>query len=196
MAALIHVLRREHENIAKLLDVLGRELAACDAGEQPDYEIIEAIASYFVGFPDQCHHPKEDLILEKMKGYEHGWGRAIVDLEAEHRDLWRLARVISQAVRNVLNEAEVPRLAFHHVVANFVDQQRRHMKFEEEVLFPAALEVLSPIDWAEIERQAGEASDPLFGNGINSEFEDLRLRVLAWERENQTTARDRDAPRR
>ena len=67
MTYVIEILRQEHRNIEKLLRVLERELSLFDRGERPDYEVIHAVIDYFTDYPDSCHHPKEDMIFERLK---------------------------------------------------------------------------------------------------------------------------------
>ena len=67
MTYIIEVLRQEHCNIEKLLSVLERELSVFDRGDRPDYEVVLAVIGYFKDYPDSCHHPKEDIIVEKFK---------------------------------------------------------------------------------------------------------------------------------
>ena len=64
MIRIIETLLEEHRNIEELLLVLERELGVIDRDERPDYEIIQAIISYFQDYPDCCHHPKEDMFFE------------------------------------------------------------------------------------------------------------------------------------
>src|SRR6516165_6053004 len=64
---IIEVLRQEHRNIERLLRVLERELGVFDRGDRPDYGVILAVIDYFKDYPDSCHHPKEDIIIEKLK---------------------------------------------------------------------------------------------------------------------------------
>jgi hemerythrin-like domain-containing protein len=67
MIEIIEVLRQEHRNIEKLLGVLERELSVFVRGDRPDYEVVLAVIDYFKDYPDSCHHPKEDIIVEKFK---------------------------------------------------------------------------------------------------------------------------------
>src|SRR5215475_10644110 len=67
MVDIIQGLRQEHRNIESLLRVLERELSVFDRGERPDYEVVLAVIDYFKDYPDCCHHPKEDMIVEKLK---------------------------------------------------------------------------------------------------------------------------------
>lgn len=66
MTEMIEVLRQEHRNIESLLRVL-RELSVFERGERPDYEAVLAVIDYFEDYPDACHHPKEDMIVEKLR---------------------------------------------------------------------------------------------------------------------------------
>jgi hemerythrin-like domain-containing protein len=50
--------------------------------------------------------------------------------------------------------------AFANAVEEFVRDYLLHMKKEEEEVFPLALKLLSPGDWAVIDRAYGENHDP------------------------------------
>ena len=175
----------EHRNIAKLLRALELQLAIFDATGQPDYDVISAIAEYFVGFPDRCHHPKEDLIYRKMRERDPGLAERLVDLESEHEKISALAQRFQTAVQNVLQEVEVSRGGFEELALHFVAEQRRHMHAEEEYFFPLALKTLSEEDWREIDQQVAQEDDPLFGGEVADEFAALRDDILKWELEDE-----------
>ena len=178
-------LHEEHRNIAKLLRALEHQLAVFDTSERPDYDVLSAIADYFVGFPDSCHHPKEDLVYRKMRERDPRLAERIVDLEAEHGKIAALARRFQTAVQNVLLEAEVSRSGFEDLAHHFVAEQRRHMQAEEEHFFPLALEILTAEDWREIDEQIAQEDDPLFGGRVAEEFAALRDDILKWESEDE-----------
>src|SRR5664279_5337383 len=67
MSNIIQILLEEHRNIDKLLLVLEHELEVFDRSEEPDYEILQAVIQYFQDYPESCHHPKEDMVFEKLK---------------------------------------------------------------------------------------------------------------------------------
>ena len=67
MSKIIEILLEEHRNIEKLLLVLEQELEVFDRSEAPDYEILQAVIEYFQDYPESCHHPKEDMVFEKLK---------------------------------------------------------------------------------------------------------------------------------
>jgi hemerythrin-like domain-containing protein len=183
MLEALRLLRQEHENIARLLNILERQLAVFDRAEPPDYDILQAIADYFLGHPDLCHHPKEDIVFGKLQERDPGRAAEAGDLKAEHREISRLARQLADAAENVLGDVEVARDAFHRVVRHFIDHERRHMKMEEEVFFPAALEALTPDDWAEIDARISDQTDPLFGPEVAERFKDLWTHIVSSEQE-------------
>jgi hemerythrin-like domain-containing protein len=189
MAEVLLQLREEHANMKRLLAALEHQLALFDKGEQPDYDVFLSAADYFTGFSDCCHHPKEDLILQRIKQVDPDAAQSIPDLEAEHQQLGVLARHFHEAVTNVLEEVEVPRSAFDAVLRHFVGEQRRHMHMEEERFFPLAESVLTEEDWAALDRKVTKESDPLFGGEVAEEYRDLLRAILAWEREDEAHER-------
>ena len=186
MSEVMTRLREEHRNIAKLLRALEHQFAIFDTTEQPDYDVLAAIAGYFLSFPDRCHHPKEDLVYRKMCERDPTLVRTMTDLDAEHEKISALARHFQEAVQNVLQEVEVSRSAFDKAVHHFVREQRHHMQMEEERFFPLALQILTPDDWAEIDERITREEDPVFGGEVSQEFAALRDDILKWEEEDET----------
>jgi len=171
MTKIIELLRDEHRDVEKLLNVLEDELKVFDRRERPDYEVIQAIINYFQDYPDCCHHPKEDMIFDK--------------LEAEHRqETERLDRV-ARVVRNVLLDREIARQTFADVMRDFIDHQRVHMAMEERTFFPAAANALRPEDWQEIDSKWNDKTETLFNIAMEEKGHSLRDRILRWGRENK-----------
>lgn len=185
MARIIELLREEHRDIGGLLGVLEDELTVFRRQERPDYEVIEAIIGYFQDYPDCCHHPKEDMIFEKLQARDPAAAAHVGDLKSEHRcEDERLQRV-AQIVRNVLLDRDVLRQTFEQMMRDFIDQQRAHMAAEERILFPTAIDVLQSDDWAEIDERWRDSRETLFNVAIEERCRSLRDRVLQWGRENR-----------
>jgi hemerythrin-like domain-containing protein len=188
MATIIDLLREEHRDIDKLLTVLEEELAVFDRQERPDYEVLQAAIAYFQDYPDCCHHPKEDMIFEKLKARDPVAAERVGDVKAEHRrEAERLERV-AQAVRNILLEQEISRQAFAVLMHDFIGQERAHMRLEERVLFPAAVNALTGEDWGAIDSQWADRKDSLFNVAMEEKCQSLRDRVLQWAGENREHA--------
>jgi hemerythrin-like domain-containing protein len=187
MSNIIQILLEEHRNIDKLLLVLERELDVFDRSEEPDYEIFQAVIQYFQDYPENCHHPKEDMVFEKLKARDAAAADRVGDAEADHRvETLRLRRLV-EAVEDILAGREFLRQTFHDVVHEFIAHQRQHMDKEERLLFPAALKGLRPEDWADIDARLNDRKDPLFNGVIETKFQALQRTILRWEREAESS---------
>lgn len=178
MTLLIDDLRREHKTIAMALDTLeAQNVALAEAGE-PDYDALAALAEYFTDFPEQVHHPKENLIWQALKARDAAAAAAIGDLENEHRYLTELTQTFVAAVNALRHDAEVRREAVTHVIKRFLDAERNHMNKEEQKFFPAAARTLTIEDWAAVASRARARPDPLAANAADERFALLR-RIIA-----------------
>jgi hemerythrin-like domain-containing protein len=185
MTRIVETLRAEHGNIEELLLVLEQELSVFDRRERPDYEVIQAVIRYFEDYPDCCHHPKEDMIFEKLKARDSVAAERVGDLEAEHQNEGKRLRRVAHMIRSVLTDHDILRQTFHNTMRDFIEMERKHMEMEERVLFSAAVNALQPEDWAGIEAVWSEKKDLMFNAAIEERCQSLRERILRWERENQ-----------
>ena len=187
MSNIIQILLEEHRNIDKLLLVLERELEVFDRSEEPDYEILQAVIQYFQDYPESCHHPKEDMVFEKLKVRDSAAANRIGDVEAEHQVETNRLRRLVEAVEEILAGHEFLRQTFHDVVHDFIEHQRQHLDKEERLLFPAAVQGLRPDDWAELDARLNDRKDPLFNGVIETKFQALQRTILRWQREIETS---------
>jgi len=189
MTYIVEVLRQEHRNIEKLLWVLERELIAFDRGERPDYEVVLAAIDYFKDYPDSYHHPKEDMIFERLKVRDAAAAATIGALEAEHQEGARRLRRVAQTIEAVLRDEDLLRHTVHDIMRDFIDHERQHMAKEERLLFPAALNALLPADWAEIALKLTDRRDPLSQPRLEEKFNTLRRNILKLEEEAEEARR-------
>ncbi len=185
MARIIEILLDEHRNIEKLLHVLEQELDAFDHSESPDYQILQAVIDYFQGYPESYHHPKEDIVFEKLKLRDPAAAMQVGDAEADHQVETKRLSQFARAVEDVLAGREIPRQTFHDIVREFIRHQRQHMAKEEQLLFPSAARALRPEDWAEIDARLNDIKDPLFDAENENKFHALEQAILRWEQETE-----------
>lgn len=185
MNRIIEALQEEHRNLEKVLLVLEQELNVFDRRERPDYEIIKDAIDYLQAYPDRCHHPKEDLIFAKLQERDPVAAATVGDLAAEHEQVSRRLHRVAVAIEGILTDHDLLRQTVDDVVHDFIDREREHIAMEERVLFPAALRVLQPEDWLEIESRLNDKDDPLFSQAVEARFAALRQRVLRWEQDNE-----------
>ena len=106
MGGILDTLRTDHANMARLLNILERQVSAFREGEAPDYEIVQGVLEYFLDYPDLCHHPKEDLLARKLLDKAGSKDSAVRGLAEQHEELGVLTRRFATVVRRVIDEAE------------------------------------------------------------------------------------------
>ncbi len=183
MTDILDAIQEEHVNMAKMLNALERQLAVFDAGETPDYDIVRGVADYCLDFPDLYHHPKEDLVFERLEARDPAAAAEIGDLRSEHRELRTQTLRLQEAIAAVLGDLEVPRGRFDEALRAFLDAYRLHMNKEERAFLPAARRVLSAADLAEIQDRLDRPEDPLFGARSEQRFAALREDILNWAKD-------------
>ena len=186
MSTLIGTLREEHRNMALLLDALERQVWTFAQSGAPDYELIIGIADYFLGYPDLCHHPKEDVVFEQLRAAVPQEASRIGDLLAEHRTVHERVQHFRSIIGAVLQDSEVARSDVVETVREFVNAERTHMRLEEERFFPLAEMALTPADWSVIERTLKARQEATYEDGIDEAFDNLREALISWERDSET----------
>jgi len=180
VSKIINDLRKDHQNLAKLWDLLGRELKVFKEGGIPDYDLVESILDYNLNYPDLCHHPKENLVFEKLIKRDPAAESAIGNLKEEHEKLSSLTWRFSTAVANVLEDEQLPREWFLDVANEFLSFSRNHMQMEEVLFFPAALKTLTAEDWNDLEDTYEKVDDPLFNDQKQEKYQALYKEIMDW----------------
>ena len=174
----IAALNRDHANIAKLLELLESEILAIGVGKTPDYSLLQDMMRYLIEYPDQFHHPQENLIFAQLVRRDPE-SRAVVDiLMDEHINisisgqnfniLLRTSNVDSVSVRERLRIAGLA----------YIRALREHMLMEEKDVFPLAMAVLTKEDWQIIDEKVNAIEDPLFGNMIAEDYQELYKLII------------------
>lgn len=92
----------------------------------------------------------------------------------------RLRRV-AQAIDSVLNDQELLRESVDGIVRDFIDNERKHIVLEDEVIFPAILDTLQPADWADIALTLADRYGPPSEADFEEQFSTLRQNILELE---------------
>lgn len=178
MPAVLDALYRDHANMSALLRVLDLQLGAFDNAEPMDYDIVGDVLSYCRDFPGIRHHPIEDHLYIVLRKLNPELAMHAAPIVAEHAELSGLVVEVSVMLNQVLMEMPIPRDEFSALGRRFVDLQNRHMKAEETLLFPAALQVLKDRHWADLESvMIDSGDDPVFADNAITRFDRLREEV-------------------
>lgn len=169
----IAALDRDHANIAKLLELLESEILAIEVGKTPDYSLLQDIIRYLNEYPDQFHHPLENLIFAQLIKRDPETRDAVGTLVAEHIDI----SVAGQNFNILLHTSNVDSVNVRERLRiaglSYIRVLREHMLKEEKDVFPLAMSVLTKEDWQIIEKRIDAIEDPLFDTEIAAGYERL-----------------------
>jgi hemerythrin-like domain-containing protein len=172
MSDAILLLRLEHSNMARLLDWVDDQIQTLESGTAPDYTLLNQALYYLQNYPDLCHHPKEDLVLESLALRDPEGAATVGDLSGEHRKLAEQTGRVAAAVNTAGQEPA--NTGFVQALRELVVSYRRHMSAEEEHFFPLALKALQASDWESIDFELFDRDDPLFDHSQEQRFRKLR----------------------
>jgi hemerythrin-like domain-containing protein len=175
-------LRAEHRFMGKLLDMLQAQVRLVAEDRRPDGELLLEIAQYFASFPDLFHHPKEDLILRRFATIHPGAAETIQTLEAEHEEGGRELKRFIRAVVKLLLDPEADQDRFLSAALAFMENERRHMTWEEKSFFEVAERALSSRDWEDIDARLRAFINPLCQREAQTRYERIDRAYEAWRR--------------
>ncbi len=176
-SALPRVLRclfEEHRHLNALMRALERKTRQNGSLKVGDYCLLRDIVWYLHDYPDRVHHPTENLLFEKMLQRDPSRKKTVTGLRRDHKAV----AVETRGLLDLLDKAiDKPGKKVEQSVRrdclDFVEHQREHMQFENQKLFPAAIETLSEVDWKQIETHFAAVEDPLFGRVVGNSHRPL-----------------------
>ena len=202
------LLRLEHRNLSRLLELIEDQVAAADAGAPLDKNLLGLAWEYFSDYPDLCHHPKEDLVYELLSKRDPGACAGLNNLASEHVRLRDLTRAFGEAVhrlpeapqsREATQSREAPQTAepaAREVIRDFTRRYRQHMREEDERFFPLAEQKLSKDEWATLDFAVFDRDDPLLADATEHRFAVLRQRIEEATKRGRARAHVLDAGNR
>ena len=133
--ALMKELREDHRNMSVILDLLNELVEQASAGEDPDFELFSEIMHYMTVYPDAVHHPKEDVIYERLRKQRPDLAEGLEDVPGDHHDIAELGSALRDDVEAINAGAAVRREKLVSDSIQYVDRLRAHMAWEERDLF-------------------------------------------------------------
>jgi hemerythrin-like domain-containing protein len=177
----LRIVREEHERLAAVVHGM-RHLARsmAEQGLRPDLKVLRAMLLYISEYPERLHHPKEDRFLfAPLRLHTHLHDAMMVELEVQHAQGEAMVRRLAHAlVRHEFGGP--PELAyFVQQVQRYADFHSRHMRLEEEVIFPALREHLTEQEWQEAGEAFADNRDPLAGIDLKQDVERLYATIVS-----------------
>ncbi len=181
MPKILEILQKDHRHHDILLSILENQVKDAHLTGEPDYETVSAIVDYFLTYPAEFHHAREDKIYEKIVARDASAAEEIGHLEEEHEACEAFIKAFSAALSNVLGAGIITRSQFANAALEFIESQRRHIRMEESIFFPTALRVLTAEDWTSLDTELSDTADPIFGSQKEGQFEALRQEIMDWQ---------------
>jgi hemerythrin-like domain-containing protein len=178
MVQVIDQLARDHRNLRLLLDIVEEQMNGHQADRAADFDLLCMIAEYTLHYPDLVHHPREEVVFERLIARDHGAQAVIGCLVEEHRRLGELTRRFAAVVNDVAHGVALPRAWLDSLAREYLQANRLHMQAEEEHFLPRAMAVLTGEDWAAIEQQLAHTEDPVFGEKVAEAYLYLHERIM------------------
>jgi len=161
----IRILREEHDNILKALEVLEACAERLKKGQPVSPDTLEALIEFFRLYADRTHHGKEeDLLFPVM--IEHGFSREVGPIHcmlADHEHNRAVTREMIAAAAEFRGGNEGAGLKFARAAEEYVRALREHIQKENLVLFVMADNVLPVEDEPELLAKFQEVDEKQIG---------------------------------
>lgn len=154
-------LMNEHRQLDTVFSIFERSAEERLVHDPAMLDLLASLADYVVEYPERVHHPREDLITDRLvdKGLTPG-ERVLVELTvSQHAELAGWTARIARDVNQMLAHGQQADLRFAADVRAWTTLQRNHMRREERQLFPLAIRLLSAEDWRHIELEDTRVPD-------------------------------------
>jgi hemerythrin-like domain-containing protein len=177
MHNVIERLCSDHQHMGTLLDVLERELDIVERAGNADFAIMRDTMQYLTRYSDKVHHPMEDLVYARLADRSPKARMDLAPVPEQHERIAREGSSLLDAVSMVADGGMTLRARILRAGRRYVADLRKHIEMEEAHLFPLALSTLDRADLAEVERILDEQKDPVFGDVVQADFEDLYAHI-------------------
>lgn len=175
MSTVMSELHQDHRNTREVLGLLSRELDAVSDASGGDFELMRDIMIYMTRYPDHTHHPKEDLMFERMRerGISPQTEATIAKLLREHAALAEKGSSFRDMLIGVIDGALVERETLVAIGRDYVEFLGYHARLEDETVFLEAQKLLDDADWTVVRKAFDAQTDPIFGPAVDHEFVNL-----------------------
>ena len=173
LPGIVDTLYSEHRYIQSLLDILDSQSEKLVPGKIPNYHLMLDVLDYLTHYPDQYHHPREDLLFGSLLRQDKGFRKHIERLEREHETVRTYNEQLFGELRAIASGRPVAQSQLRDTLQRYVNGYRKHMDFEAREVFPRASGKLSKSDLAKLDASTRYIDDPIFGGVVQKRFRRL-----------------------
>ena len=131
-----------------------------------------------VNYADKIHHAKEDIIFDRLKQAAPDTAERIAAILKEHVDIADKGTEFHELVQAAEYGDFVLREKIIAKGRDYVSTLFHHMREEEDHLLSRAQQVLTRDDLVALGLDADTDADPLFGEEVLKEYENLYNHIL------------------
>ncbi|NEX62027.1 hemerythrin domain-containing protein [Noviherbaspirillum galbum] len=159
----IRVIQHEHQSLAAVIKGMRHFVRViAEGGKAPDLKVFRAMLLYISEYPEQVHHPKEDMYLfAPLRKRTNEVEITITTLEAQHQLGEQQLRDLSLALMRYEFFGDEAFKSFHDKVEAYASQYFEHMTLEEKIILPAAQQSFTEQDWQAAAAAFSSNADPL-----------------------------------
>ena len=179
LAKILEELRKDHRNMEILLDILEQEVLRIRSDEEPDYNLLTDIMRYMTVYTDTVHHPREDLIYDRMRIESPQLAADLEPIEEDHRQIAELSEKLRADVEDAVSGAAIRLEQVTDDMSEYVERLRSHMAWEDRALFVKADELIKNTDTLIVYDAHLQANDPVFGMAPEKSFAKLQKEIQA-----------------
>jgi epsilon-lactone hydrolase len=148
-------------------------------GKPADLECMADILNYITHYPDRFHHPKEELIFDRMSGADAKTQAIIKNLRHGHTLVGSMGQDVSAEIAAMgASRSKKKRIDLGRHIRVYTRGLREHIHLEEAKIFRPAIKLLSEADWKAIDKEIKPIIDPVFGDETANEYATLFSRYV------------------
>jgi hemerythrin-like domain-containing protein len=149
---LLERLSRDHARIVGVVRQL--EVLADDLDMAPDWDGIYELLEFLEYYADKVHHPLEDRVFDHLvnKGLTPTERHLVFRNLGQHTEITGMTETLARTAAQALEGMVIDVPEFQEALAAYVSLQMRHLRFEENQLFPLLDHGLDNNDWNALTR--------------------------------------------
>ena len=170
---ILQTLYSEHRYISSLLAYLEEHASRLQTGKVPDYNLLRDIIDYLTHYPDQYHHPREDMLFSQILDSDSQFQKKLDRLEREHQALHHYTDELFNSLTGIVAGRPVNRPELLQRISRYIEGYRQHMDYENREVLTQASGEISPAQLKELSKQTRFIDDPLFGREVQYQYRRL-----------------------
>jgi nucleotide-binding universal stress UspA family protein/hemerythrin-like domain-containing protein len=174
----VGVILDEHRSLGVVVNCMRSMVADAVRGEPLELHALKQMLQYLEEFPEQLHHPKEELHLHvRLRERCPAAGEMLAELQNQHSAETNAVQRLAGLLERCGVEPEATLQTLQEALEAFAKSTWDHMALEERELIPLAQRHLNDDDWRLIAAAFQSNDDPRFGRYDASELRQLFTRI-------------------